>query len=53
MICLLLIWIDVLTLSESDDMEMITMYQHYLRDSTKEMVSIKHKLIEEWDIYLT
>ena len=28
---------NVLTLSESSDMEMIVMYQHYLRDSPREM----------------
>ena len=28
---------NVLTLSESSDMEMIVMYQHYLRDSQREM----------------
>ena len=34
---------DVLTISESNDMEMIIMYQHFLRDSQKEMQH-QHKI---------
>ena len=34
---------NVITLSESDDMEMIVMYQHFLRDSQREMQH-QHKL---------
>ena len=34
---------NVITLSESSDMEMIIMYQHYLRDSQREMQN-QHKL---------
>ena len=34
---------NIITLSESNDMEMIVMYQHYLRDSQREMQQ-QHKL---------
>ena len=34
---------NVITLSESNDMEMIVMYQHFLRDSQREMQN-QHKL---------
>ena len=34
---------NVITLSESSDMEMIVMYQHFLRDSQREMQN-QHKL---------
>ena len=34
---------NVITLSESNDMEMIIMYQHFLRDSQREMQN-QHKL---------
>ena len=34
---------NVITLSESNDMEMIIMYQHFLRDSQREMQH-QHKL---------
>ena len=34
---------NVITLSESNDMEMIIMYQHFLRDSQKE-IQHQHKL---------
>ena len=34
---------NVITMSESSDMEMIVMYQHYLRDSQREMQH-QHKL---------
>ena len=34
---------NVITMSESSDMEMIVMYQHFLRDSQREMQH-KHKL---------
>ena len=34
---------NVITLSESSDMEMIVMYQHFLRDSQREMQH-QHKL---------
>ena len=43
---------NVLTLSESDDVEMIMMYQRYLRDSAM-IVTLVQRLVKRWVMLLT